>query len=70
MSTLIAVTPLGLVARWSTSSQAQARRNAMAACTILTARRVERVEVEQFVAEHLARRNQSTAEPAAAQQVG
>ena len=53
---LIAATPLGLVGRWSTGSQDQARRNAMAACTILAARRLERREVEAFVAEALARR--------------
>lgn len=68
MSALEAVSPLVLVARWSTRSQEQARRNAMAACTILTARRVERVEVEEFVAEHLARLSQQTA-PAPAVQI-
>ena len=56
------VSPLGLVARWSTSSQEQARRNAMAACTILTARRVERVEVEEFVADYLSRRTPAVTE--------
>jgi hypothetical protein len=65
MSYLIAASPLGLVARWSTRSQEQARRNAMAASTILTARRSERVEVEEFVAAHLARRTESTAMVAA-----
>jgi hypothetical protein len=65
MSTLIRATPLGLMGRWATQSQEQARRNAMAACTVLAARRLERLEVEAFVAEHLARRT-STAEPAAA----
>ena len=49
-------TPLVLVDRWATRSQERARRNAMAACTVLTARRAERLEVEAFVAEHLARR--------------
>ncbi|MFL6157963.1 MAG: hypothetical protein ACJ72D_17870 [Marmoricola sp.] len=63
MSTLIAASPLGLVARWSTRSQEQARRNAMTACTVLTARRAERLEVEEFVAAHLARFS-STAEAA------
>ena len=58
MSTLFAlstnvITPLGLVGRWSTSSQEQARRNAMAACTVLAARRLERLEVEEYVAAHL-----------------
>ena len=60
LSTPFAAAPLGLVARWSTRSQEQARRNAMAACTVLTARRVERVEVEEFVAEYLARRTERT----------
>lgn len=60
------VSPLGLVARWSTSSQEQARRNAMAACTILTARRVERVEVEEFVADYLARRRPAAENPVTA----
>jgi hypothetical protein len=64
--------PLGLVARWSTRSQEQARRNAMAACTILTARRMERVEVEEFVADYLASRTQPTTPATAAsiRQVG
>ena len=56
MSTLFAWTalpPLGLVGRWSTSSQEQARRNAMAACTVLAVRRLERLEVEEYVAAHL-----------------
>lgn len=61
LSTPFTAVPLGLVARWSTRSQEQARRNAMAACTVLTARRVERVEVEEFVADYLARRTASTA---------
>ncbi len=60
MSNLYAATPLGLVARWSTRSQEQARRNAMAACTVLTARRLERTEVEEFVAGYLSRRTQTT----------
>jgi hypothetical protein len=64
MSHLIAATPLGLVGRWSTRSQEQARRNAMAACTVLAARRLERLDVESFIAEHLARRV-STGEAAA-----
>ncbi|MFL6023761.1 MAG: hypothetical protein ACJ72O_10525 [Marmoricola sp.] len=56
MNGLIAASPLGLVARWSTRSQEEARRNAMAACTVLAARRLERVEVEEFIAGHLAAR--------------
>jgi len=66
LSTLITASPLGLVARWSTRSQEQARRNAMAACTVLAARRLERVEVEDFIAGYLAERTASTqAAPAA-----
>lgn len=56
MSRLIAATPLVLVGQWATHSQEQARRNAMAACTVLAERRLERLEVESFVTEHLARR--------------
>lgn len=66
LSTSFVASPLGLVARWSTSSQEGARRNAMAACTVLTARRVERVEVEEFVADYLARRTAAAAAPAPA----
>lgn len=58
MTAAVDLSPLGLVARWSTRSQEQARRNAMAACTVLTARRIERVEVEEFVAAHLEQRKQ------------
>lgn len=60
MSALAVVSPLGLATRWSTRSQEHARRNAMAACTILTSRRIERLEVEEFVADYLARRAPST----------
>jgi hypothetical protein len=59
MAALLAASPLGFVARWSTRSQEQARRNAMAACTVLTARRTERAEVDEFVAGYLARRVQT-----------
>jgi hypothetical protein len=63
----MSLTPLAVVGRWSTRSQEQARRNAMAACTVLAARRLERLEVEAFVADHLARRSSSASrEPAAA----
>lgn len=54
MKHLISASPLGLVGRWSTHSQEHARRNAMAACTLLAARRLERLEVEAFVADCLA----------------
>jgi hypothetical protein len=57
---LITATPLslllGLVVRWSARSQEQARRNAMAASTVLSARRLEHIEVQAYVTEHLARR--------------
>ena len=56
LTTLIDASPWGLVARWSIHSQEQARRNAMAACTVLAARRLERVEVEEFIAGYLAER--------------
>ena len=69
MSTLIAATPLGLVARWSTRSQEQARRNAMAACTVLAARRLERVEVEEYIAGYLAAREAATTTTAVAETV-
>ncbi|MBO9520073.1 MAG: hypothetical protein J7518_00935 [Nocardioidaceae bacterium] len=52
---ILSVTPLGLVGRWSSKSQEGARRNAMAACTVLAARRLERLEVEEYVSAHLAR---------------
>jgi hypothetical protein len=66
MSIIFAATPLGLVGRWSTRSQEQARRNAMAACTVLTARRLERLEVEEYIAGYLAAHTTTTteAEPA------
>lgn len=63
MFRIISATPLGLAGRWSTRSQEQARRNAMAACTVLAARRLERLDVEAFVRDHLSRR--AAAEPAA-----
>jgi hypothetical protein len=44
------------LAHWSTQSQLVARRNAMAACTELTARRHERAEVQEFVDTFLGRR--------------
>jgi hypothetical protein len=62
MSRLIAATPLGLVGQWSTRSQEQARRNAMAASTVLAARRLERLDVESFIADCLARRDEPAAE--------
>ena len=70
MSRLIAATPLILVGQWSTRSQEQARRNAMAACTVLAARRLERLDVETFVADHLARRTAAVSEPATVPMLG
>lgn len=43
-------------ATWHLSSQQGARRNALVAGTALTQRRLERLEVEEFVAEHAQRR--------------
>jgi hypothetical protein len=63
MAALLAAAPRVLVARWSTRSQEQARRNAMTACTVLTARRLERVEVEEYVAGYLADRARSVVVP-------
>ena len=57
MSILVKTTPLALVAHWATRSEEQARRNAMAACTALAARRAEHDEVRAFVAAHLAGRD-------------
>jgi hypothetical protein len=68
MNHLIAATPLGLVGRWSTRSQERARRNAMAACTVLAARRLERLDVEAFVARCLAER--AATRPGALEGVG
>ena len=65
MSRLIAATPLGLLGHWSIRSQERARRNAMAACTLLAARRLERLEVESFVTEHLAHRASAAVAPVA-----
>lgn len=36
--------------RWATASQHTARRNAMLATTVLTQQRIERMEVEEFLA--------------------
>ena len=66
MSYLINATPLMFVGQWATRSQEQARRNAMAACTVLAARRLERNDVEMFIADYLARRDGTGLEPAAA----
>jgi hypothetical protein len=63
MSFLVNATPLILVGQWATRSQEQARRNAMAACTVLAARRLERHDVEAFIADYLARRTVASVEP-------
>jgi hypothetical protein len=39
---------------WFPGSQQHARRNALVASTALTQRRLERLEVEEFLAEHAA----------------
>jgi hypothetical protein len=39
-------------ARWHLDSQQVARRNAMVASTALTQRRIERLEVDEFLARH------------------
>ena len=54
MPHLIARSPLLVVASswtagWASASQLQARRNAMAAMTALSARRLERREVEEYL---------------------
>jgi hypothetical protein len=52
-------TPWRLVnaaARWHVTSQQNARRNALVASTVLTQRRREQQDVEEFLAEHAARR--------------
>ena len=43
------MSPLTPLRRWSTDSQARARRNALAANTALTARRLEREDVEAYL---------------------
>ena len=52
---------------WPVASQEVARRNAMLAGTALTQRRVERLEVEEFLAAHL---EQRAARPALAHRAG
>jgi hypothetical protein len=44
------------MATWHVTSQQQARRNALVASTALTQRRRELLDVEDFLAEHAARR--------------
>ena len=44
------------MAAWHVTSQQQARRNALVASTALTQRRRELLDVEEFLAEHAARR--------------
>jgi hypothetical protein len=52
---------------WPVTSQEVARRNAMLASTALTQRRVERLEVEEFLASYL---EQRAARPALAHRAG
>jgi hypothetical protein len=68
MRHLVTMAPRHLVGRWSVRSQEAARRNAMAACTVLAARRLERLEVEAYVAQCLAQR--TTAAPVSLEGVG
>jgi hypothetical protein len=70
MSVLVNATPLGAVAQWATRSQEQARRNAMAACTALAARRLERDEVNAYVAAALAARERRESYPESSPSVG
>lgn len=67
MSVLLNATPLGVVAQWATRSQEQARRNAMAACTVLAARRLERDEVAVYVDAALAARQRPELSPSVAE---
>ena len=53
--------------RWPVASQEVARRNAMLASTALTQRRIERLEVEEFLATYL---EQRAARPALAHRAG
>ncbi len=46
---------VGAAATWHVTSQQRARRNALVASTALTASRRERMDVEDFLAEHAAR---------------
>jgi hypothetical protein len=62
MSILINATPFGIVEQWAARSQEHARRNAMAACTVLAARRLELDEVQAYVAARLAVRESSVGE--------
>lgn len=68
MRHLVTMTPRHLVGHWSARSQEAARRNAMAACTVLAARRLERLDVEAYVAECLAQR--AEARPVSLEGVG
>jgi hypothetical protein len=61
-------TPAHLVAtavRWPVESQQRARRNAMIASNVLARRRVERAEVEEFLATRVEVPEQGAATPAA-----
>jgi len=42
-----------LIGRWAVESQQKSRRNAMLASTVLTQRRAERVEAEEYFAAHV-----------------
>lgn len=51
-----------LVDRWAVRSQQESRRNAMVATTELTRRRIERDEVEAYLADRADRAPRRTAE--------
>ncbi|MEJ7794781.1 MAG: hypothetical protein WKF50_04455 [Nocardioides sp.] len=54
---------LPLLDRWARASQQSARRNAMVATTELTQRRIERDEVEAYLATRALRRTAQRPEP-------
>lgn len=56
MRHLIRLSPAGLVTTWARSSAEAARRNAMAATTECAARRLERLEVADYINSCLAAR--------------
>ena len=58
--TLLPVQPkpwrlVSAAATWHVNSQQRARRNALVASTALSQRRLERIDVEEFLAAHAAR---------------
>jgi hypothetical protein len=51
---------LELATQWPVRSQQRARRNALVASTALAERRRERLEVEEYLARHIAARQAGT----------